>query len=171
MITALGLLCLATPAFSQTTRTTSDTREFISTPVAPPTPLLKYHFLYSYKDRRPGNAVLKYTTATELLGDTLIRQIFDASDALDEKSPKFKSLAQNLNAPGTLALLDLGARCDQCDWEAPVREQGIAAMLPYLNNMRAMGQLVRVHAVLLASNGDVDGALATLRLGYGLGRA
>src|SRR3954466_15142914 len=44
-----------------------EVRSFEVTPVAPPTPAMKYHLMFTFDQRLPGNAAMTYAGAVMLL--------------------------------------------------------------------------------------------------------
>jgi hypothetical protein len=169
IIAVAAWLCLVQPGLAQTAPK-SDVRTFELVPVAPPTPVLKYELLYRWGDRRPGNAAIQYMTATELMNDAYIKKIDDAGDAYDRKQSNFEALAAALDRPNIYALLELGGRCETCDWQLPLREQGAQAMLPYLGQLLHLARTLECRAVLQARGGNTQQALETVRVGYELSR-
>jgi len=168
MIVALLTATCASTAFAAAKP--GESFDFELSPVAPPTPVLKYHFLFRYAERRQGNAVIPILTATNLVGVELTKKTDDAEEAFEQNRSDFQSLAKKAESPAIMALLDLAGRSEQCDWDCPVREQGASVMLPYLNTDRALANLVRIHALQQMQDGRIDDSLASLRLGYELGR-
>jgi hypothetical protein len=166
---AAALLCLVRTGLAQTTAQ-SDVRTFELVPVAPTTPVLKHRLLFGYTDRIPGNAAVQYMTATELLDDAFIKKIEDASDAYDRKGSDFESLAAAMDRPSIFSLLEIGGRCEECDWQAPIREQGVNTLLPYLGEARHMALMLQFHAVLDARQGNIEDAIRSIRVGYELCR-
>jgi hypothetical protein len=81
----------------------------------------------------------------------------------DQSSQRFMTLAGALDAGKVIALVELAGRCDQYDRGAPMREQGQATMLPYLNDARAVSYLLEVRAFYLIRSGKPDEALAMIR--------
>src|SRR5690349_16002529 len=65
-----------------------EVRRFELTPVAPPTPAMKYHLMFNFAERIPGNAAITYAGTTMLLkpdtNDTAEKAL-DALAANDEQ--------------------------------------------------------------------------------------
>lgn len=179
LIAAL-LLGLCAPAFSQPTRPSSapatqptppEVLKFELTPVAPPEPAMKYQLLFDdLDDRRPGNAAILYLETSILLGDGTPDEAHKAMEAYEAGDLKtFDRLADSVNNRAALfQQLDLAARRDECDWQPPIREMGVNALLPHLNRLYALATVLRVRALRQAGQGKAEDALATLRLGYEL---
>jgi hypothetical protein len=147
-----------------------EVQAFELTPVAPPTPALKYQLLFQNAyDRHPGNAANLYLEAALL---TTQDEIDQAEKALDKYSAGdmagFNSMADALERPALMRELELAGRCEDCDWEVPVRYDGVMTLLPHLNKLRAIAQIIKVSALRQSNQGKIDQAVQTLRLGYEL---
>jgi hypothetical protein len=167
-IIAAAAFCVFTRA--AVAQTNGDIHDFELTPVAPPVPMLKYELQFNMSERHPGNGAIMYLNAISLVNSEVSKQISDADDAYYLKKSNFHSLATALNFPSVFNFLDFGSRCDDCDWQVPVREQGINALLPHLNGDRALAEFLELRAIGLAQNGKFDEALADLRIGYSFAR-
>jgi tetratricopeptide (TPR) repeat protein len=168
LITAL-LLTLCATAMAQTPLK-PEMQAFELTPVAPPTPALKYQLLFQNAyDRHTGNAANLYLEAALL---TTQDEIDQADKALDKYSAGdmagFNSMADALERPTLMREFELAGRCEDCDWQAPVRYEGVMTLLPHLNKLRAMAQIIKVSALRQSDQGKIDQAVQTLRLGYEL---
>src|SRR5690349_16583054 len=113
LVLVLGCM-VAAPGLAQTTQSSAapDVRSFELTPVAPPTPALKYQLMFDdLGDRRPGNAALLYLDAVLLMGPDVkdkTQKALDAYNANDLKT--FDALAKELELPNVFDELDLAAR-------------------------------------------------------------
>jgi len=170
-VALIGLLMLAmgAPAMAQTSRPSPDVRTFELSPVAPPTPALKYQLLFDdLGDRRPGNAAILYLDSILLMGpDTKdkAQKALDAYAAKDDKT--FDALADSLELPSVFQELDLAGRRERCDWEPPFREMGAYTLLPQLEPLaHGMTRLIKVKALRQIERGNIEGSLSALRLGY-----
>lgn len=149
------------------------------TPAVEPLPSLKYQLLPTFIERRPGNAALDYGRAmashSQLRGtavefETEWSKWLDLS--LDEfaKTIKDRDLS-NLRDTGGLDLVRLGARCQSCDWQLPVREQPFyTILLPQLQEMRRLARLVAINIRLNVVEGRYDEAVELLKVGYAMAR-
>jgi hypothetical protein len=146
-----------------------EVRAFELTAVAPPTPALKYQLLYdNLVERRSGNAAMLYLDAVLLMGADAKEKAGQALDARDAKNMAgFNQLADSLAVPSVFQELKLAAQREECDWQPPFREMGAQTLLPHLHPMvQGLAKLVVVRALRQIDQGDVAGALETLRLGY-----
>ena len=162
------LILLAPPVKSQTQ---GDKQLFTISPSAPPIPALKYSLLVDPADQQPGNAAVYYRHAESSLGKFPSTQA-DDFDSKDYTDAEFPAAAERLFQKDQLLFqdLDAAARCEQCDWQIPLRQKGFNARLPYLNGMRSLARLIRIRARELRLKGEPDQAIATLRVGYELVR-
>ncbi|MCL2710255.1 MAG: hypothetical protein FWE95_05185 [Planctomycetaceae bacterium] len=63
--------------------------------------------------------------------------------------------------------LELGSRCDYCDWQHPIRgnENPIAILLPEIQEARDLARALQVKARVEIYEGDYDAAIKTIRVG------
>jgi len=171
---SLVLMAAILPALWATamaqTASKPDVQAFEITPVAPPSPALKYQLLFQNAyDRHPGNAANLYLETALLTTQTEIDQ---ADKALDKYSAGdiagFNSMADTLERPALMRELELAGRCEDCDWQAPVRYEGGMTLLPHLNSLRAIAEIIKVRALRETNKGKIDQAMQTMRLGYEL---
>ncbi|MGD1275804.1 MAG: hypothetical protein ABR964_01110 [Tepidisphaeraceae bacterium] len=168
MIVALSVvLCSVTLA-----RADADEQTFDLSPVAPPTPALKYELLVDPIDQQSGNAATYYQQAFAAWTKDADGSVDKALNAADRDPAAFESFATAAYDKNkkVFDILDAAARQDQCDWQTPLHEMGFRAPLPYLHDMQQMARLVAVHTRQQIRHGKIDEAVASLRLGYGLGR-
>jgi hypothetical protein len=144
-----------------------DVATFELTPVAPPTPALKYQLLFDDTlDRRPGNAAILYFDSILLMGPGAKDKAAKALDAYDARDmAKFNSLADSLDNPSLIQELDLAGRREQCDWQPPISEEGSGTLLPHLVSLRDLGRVLKALSLREIEQGKIDDALKTIRLG------
>src|SRR2546421_3090805 len=137
-ILTLALTLYATAAHAQPGATKPDTKTFELTPVAPPTPALKYQLLFDdLGDRRPGNAAILYLDAILLMDPDAKDQAQKALDAYEAKDTRaFDSIADAIKYTNVIQELDLAGRREECDWQPPFREMGAYTLLPHLGALR-----------------------------------
>jgi hypothetical protein len=170
-IAVLGVcLLLATAAVrAQPADHKDETRTFELTPVAPPTPALKYQLLFDdLGDRRPGNAALLYLDAILLMPPDAKEQAKKALDAFEAKDSKtFDAIADGMKVTDVLEELDLAGRREECEWQPPFHEMGAYTLLPHLGPLvQGCARIVKMRALRQIEQGNADEARATLRLGY-----
>jgi hypothetical protein len=149
------------------------------TPAVEPVPALKYQLLPTFYHRRPGNAALDYGRAVasqaQLLGGSLEFET-EWNKWLDLPLDEFrKTIAgrdlSSLRSAGGLELARLGARCEHCDWQLPLREQPFYLIhLPQLQEMRRLARLVAINVRLNVIEGRYDEAVELLQTGYAMAR-
>jgi hypothetical protein len=66
-------------------------------------------------------------------------------------------------------MVERAARADRCDWNLPLREEGIGLVLPEVGRMRQFARLIALRARIEAAKGDFPAAVRSLRVGYALG--
>lgn len=165
---------LAQVAIAQsTTRPAGDYRSFTLTPAAPPVPALKYRFDVDPIDRVKGNAAVLYLQGVVMHGDAAkndgLVTLQDQDFASDEEFARAAAEKVDwLDTSVPIMLQDAQRRTD-CDWNIPLRDRGIEALLPYLNDMRAIANYLRDKHRLAVAKGDVDGAVEILRAMIQLG--
>lgn len=173
LLIAILLTALFAPSAWAAAPSNIDALTFDIHPIAPPTPALKYRLLFDPVDRFRGNAALTYMQATMLIApeqDKLREAALDALERKDEKA--FNESATELlsRTHGVFDELDVAGRRDHCDWEPPIRERGVQALLPHLARMRQLAHIIRIRAISELRSGKPDDALVTLRLGYEMAR-
>jgi hypothetical protein len=142
------------------------------TPAAEAVPAFRHHLVYRMVDQQPGNAATLYGGAiytSQRKSDdadrveSLLSQPMGAFDA-----EAARKLLDTYTA--TLEQLELAARRESCDWGTPLREQGIAALLPHLGEMRSLSRLVALRVRVSAAGGKFDDAVRWSRVGYAMSK-
>lgn len=152
------------------------TRRISITPMAPTIPALKYRLTWAFSDQVSGNAAPSYLMAGAMVNGSSQQQDkdFEKIDEMVFMPLDQMSLAEAqeiLNKYlAILALIEQGSKYDRCDWGVPLRQEGFRVLLPYLNSMRTMGNLVALQAKIKLAQGDMEGAAKTLRMGYTMTR-
>jgi hypothetical protein len=145
-------------------------------PAGVPSLALKYQLLPELKDQTPGNAALVYYRAfsPESWGSFrhpgVLEKVVAAIQAPLKDVPR-----QNLNwvlNSSMLREVDRAARREYVDWELAerVRREGIMVLLPDIQGLREMGQLLSLRARLEIAQGNHDKAVYTLQTGLALAR-
>lgn len=154
------------------------TRRLVLQPATEPRPALKYELLPGLLDRRPGNAAVLYNKigltfrggAEFAQEQNKISQWIDGDLPL-EKFPREEARKIVERWGQVLDDLELASRCEQCDWELPLRERDfISLMLPEIQESRNYARLLSLKARLQIVDGDFDGAIRSVRTGYALAR-
>ncbi len=172
------LLTIASVAKPADTESREQIIELTLTPAAAPIPTLKYQLLPTLPELQPQDAVLIYARMfgagvgpspmddkdRELLNQYLNAPlsefpIKDARDLLFIRSPFHEdSLAH-------------AARCRDCSWALPLGVRPFfAILLPELGPLRFQGWFLALKAKIQIAEGDVAGAIESIRVGYAVAR-
>ncbi|MFH1924801.1 MAG: hypothetical protein ABIP48_33545 [Planctomycetota bacterium] len=144
-------------------------------PAAEPRPALKHQLLPKFLDRTPGNAAVHYGKVTAE------QQAIFGSDEVWENVAKWtaapladlreEEVPHWVRHGPVFDFLERAARCEHCDWQLPIREQGFyTILLPDAQQARSFARLLAVRARVQIADGDFDAALGTLQSGYALAR-
>jgi len=131
-------------------------------------------------DNRPANAALKYWQAfaamPQLVGDKTGERVWNASTDTEIVQPVDDELArflQSWQSKWALKALRRGAKCEHCDWQVDLKEDGINVFLPHPGKAR---HLMRVSLLSARYNFErgrqieaVDDVIATITLGRHVG--
>src|SRR6266481_76035 len=143
-------------------------------PVAAPVPALKYQFLPEYRDQVPGNAVIHYHRAGQMIGkmpgpeDKLWQWLeMPSKDLPREEGRLFLQRYHNL-----FRELELASRCDRCDWQfrERIRTDALGLLLPDIQQLREFAHLLRLRAGLEIADGRVADAVRTWRIGFAMAK-
>ncbi len=153
-----------------------ETRRFDLRPVGPPVPALLYQLAFDPAERRPGSGAAEYFQAAMLLTDAEQKRVDEALDAdaagnMTAFDRATAALSADPRVTTILDLLDDAGRRDSGGLDAAWRDVGVDALMPQLNPMRALANLLRVRGRQLARTGGVEEAIGTVRLTYQLARA
>lgn len=154
------------------------TRRLSLHPAAELRPALKYELLPGLLDRRPGNAAVLYNKIGLMFRggpefaeeQEKISQWIDGELPLD-KFPREEARKVVDRWRQVLDDLEYASRREECEWELPFRERNpISMLLPDAQESRGYARLLKLKARIQVADGDLDGAIATLRTGYALAR-
>ncbi|MGF1582171.1 MAG: hypothetical protein ACFCD0_22840 [Gemmataceae bacterium] len=145
------------------------------TPVAEPSPALRYRLTPNYLETSPGNAAIHYYRAfspewgTYLERDKNLRAVWEKWQANTDKAPDKK--LRFVMADNALKQIDLAARKRYCDWDLleQVKAKGIGLLLPELQGFRQFGNLLALRARFHVLDRDYPKAIASLQTGMKLG--
>jgi hypothetical protein len=150
-------------------------------PAAEPKPALKYHLLPTFLEQTPGNAVPLFLKVVamfergleELRGkpENKFGNPVEMTGAPLDKFPRDRA-RKLLDAYGdVLSQIDLMARRERCDWDAPLRQGHVYdILLPEVHESRHFARLVALRARLQIAEGKYAEAVVSLQTGYALGR-
>jgi len=136
-------------------------------PAAAPQPALKYHLLPGTTKQTEGNAAEAYLLAFSAMPAPWGREMDDVFQVpLDQLKARFGVEEKTALTQG----LDLAARRNYCHWSLPLREQGAALLLPYLNPARDAANRVALAARIQIAAGRYDDAVHSLQTGLAMSR-
>jgi len=140
-----------------------------------PRPALRHRFFHDAYDQVPGNAAVAYARAMRLM--------FQNKDWIEHMTQCAKWLDVPLDqlpvdeVTGVLqthaaALLELRKATlhERCDWEIPIRAEGMGALLPHLSEIRSAARLLTLDIRLSIRQGRFDDAIERLRAGFTIAR-
>jgi hypothetical protein len=145
-------------------------------PAAAPVPALRYRLTPHPADEIEGNAAALYQMAilslpaVDAQREELREQV---NEMLGRSDAEFDSNAAQQVLSGfhaTLSQVDLASRRTRAEWDLPIREQGISALLPHLNYMRQLANALMLRARAETAEGRFDEAVVSLRSGYMMAR-
>ena len=143
-------------------------------PAAEPRPALKYLLLPDYVDQVPGNAALRYLTASLLVPDDskeLSKEKFRSWIQLPLKDlPREKARQVLGDYRDALREAELGASREGCDWEYPIRSEGFRLLLPSLARQRSLARALVLRARLNIAEDRCDDAIGDLQIGFSMAR-
>ncbi|NQT38643.1 MAG: hypothetical protein HQ581_14195 [Planctomycetes bacterium] len=144
-------------------------------PAAEPRRALQYQLLPKLLNRRPGNAAVMYNKiALRMAEGDRAKQADEVEKYLDtpiDELPQADVEKALLPFRGVIEDLALAGRCEQCDWQLPIREKDfIRLLLPEVQYARRFARLLSVQAKLQIARGQFDEAIETLQTGFALGR-
>jgi hypothetical protein len=141
-------------------------------------PALKHHLLPTLTEQKPGNSILMYYLAQQLIPDK--------GDAAETDKRK-KQIAKYLDMPLeelpveevqqfleyyyriVLKQVEIGAMRKDADWGLAL-DEGLATLLPNLSDFRWIGQVLAIHARLEIARGRFDQAIDTIKTGMAMSR-
>ena len=175
ILTAFGLallLAAATPA--------DDVRSKpLTLPVAPPPPrTLEFALLPELYETTPGNAADHYRQAIKNLKADAPRfndyyPTLEAWMAAPLKDLPCEEMATYFKPfESTFRELEAGARSEQCDWglTEKVRQRGFTVLLPDVQPMREMINVLALRIRFQLAEGKPDEAARTLQTGFAMAR-
>jgi hypothetical protein len=141
-------------------------------PAAEPTPALKWRLTYSVLDNEAGNAAVHYLTVLSL-AETIKDEAVDEIDKLLEIPPDGDfpvDRARRALEPfgNVLRRCALAGRTRRCDWQTPIRHEGIATLLPSLTAFRSIAKALALRTQMHIAAGEYQAAVEDLRIGYAM---
>ncbi len=144
------------------------------TPAGPPKPLLRYRFAPEARQLAEGNAAAMYYRAIVVLQqddrDRKKRQnIYDWLELPAAELPLAEARQTLGSFRNVLAETHLAGRRKRVEWDLPLAEQGVATLLPEIQEMRDLARLMTIDARLAILEGDYAKASLVLENMYTMG--
>lgn len=171
---SMPLMVIGEDAAKQESKIT--TIKIVLHPMAEPRPALKYKLLPAFIDLKPGNAALFYN---KLLAESI--RLFSDVDGMWDKAldwtdspltglPDENIRLEILSWKWKIDEIKRASHCEYCDWQVPIREDGIYTLLAEVQQTRAYARLLGPYARLQIAEGKYDDAVQTMQAGFALGR-
>jgi hypothetical protein len=171
------LAVLVLLALCLTARAQNESIWLALSPAPAPKPSLKYRLLPDRRELIPGNAAAIYYRGMAFFVENqgllmeIKEQHWDKWLAMPvDELPRDEVRGKLGAARNLLREFEVGARRRDCDWSLDHRTEGIFLLIPEVQGMRRIGTLLAVRAKLAMAEGHLDEALATLQVGFALGR-
>jgi hypothetical protein len=161
----LGLLLLASVSMAE------EPTRFTISPMAAPTPALKYRLLPEFIDQIPGNAAVFYGKVTaEQTSFFSSRELWDQMEIWLEMP--IDALRQtDARVPFDPYYLRQAARCTTCDWQFPLREgKYFELLLPEVQQMRSFTKILNTIARIHIARGEYEDAIENFQTAFALAR-
>lgn len=142
-------------------------------PMAAPLPAMKYELLPKAIDRRPGNGAVHYGKVKSEQNAFFSSLDINTKITMAQEKPlgEIKDLDFLINLGQIYGSLQRGARCQNVDWQLPLRDQFFAGiLLPEVQESRQFARILQGRARVQLARGDFDGAIDTLQTAMGLAR-
>ncbi|REK18353.1 MAG: hypothetical protein DWQ37_04355 [Planctomycetota bacterium] len=145
------------------------------TPAGPPQPLLRYRFAPAQRQLVEGNAAALYYRAIVVLLQTPREkndqvQISDWLGLPPAELPRDEARKTLSRHSTELDEARLAARRRSAAWDLPLRDEGVATLLPEIQESRALARLMALEARLAILEGDYAAASLALENMYTMAR-
>jgi len=179
LLILFGLSPVVSPVWagSESEEESIQTFQLTVAPKGEPEYALEYVFETPYMDQRRGNGALLYESALTLMEGVKNDLVDFDEDKISEwqgmepEDMPLKEVREIVSRfDNAIHYADLASRCEYCTWEYPIREEGIRCVMPKLGSFRHLTRILVLKARLAAADGDIAGAIDTLRIGISMGR-
>ncbi len=162
--------------------------DFVLRPAAAPDPALKYRLIPDRLSLRPENAAGYYYRACLMLSQQrhafatqANRPATPPAEDFDTKVynwvtmplrelPREEAKAALARGENPLREAELGAGCQDCDWQFDRRREGWGLLIPEIQEMRTLARLAALRARLAILDGSTDEAMHWIQVGFVMGR-
>jgi hypothetical protein len=176
LLIAAGALMPSTALAADAKPSEPPTIKLVLYPADAPAAALAYPLLPKFLDRTPGNAATLYLKAELLMANRQTGDVWEKIDRWSEAPPADlpKGEVHAVLAPfaAPLSYVKIAAHRDRCDWDEPIRESNhpFEILLPEMQSLRNIGNLVALQARLQIAEGHPVEAIATLRIGFAMAK-
>ncbi|HEX4795069.1 MAG TPA: hypothetical protein VH370_14845 [Humisphaera sp.] len=163
------ILSLGTLSFAQPASPPSHHVSITISPAASAVPALRYRLLPPLGQQTPGNAATQYLIAFELLPQSATPDDIDDLLGVPLKDlDTTKTRAALREYASALAQVRIAADRQQCQWDLPLRQEGINTLLPYLARVRQVARALALQSREQIADRRFDDAGQTLRTGFAM---
>lgn len=138
---------------------------------APAEPALRYRLLPPGEELTAGNGATVYLAGMTMMA-SLWQPWHDDLERFAEMEVEELPLAEvkKWNAPSTLKHSHVAARRERCEWDMPLRENGLDTVFPHFNYVRSTARLISINVRLALAEKRFDDAAYSLQTGFALTR-
>jgi len=147
------------------------------TPMGEPDYAMEYLLETPYMEQRLGNRAFLYDAALSILANLQSKNPSLDGDQLTKwlKTPFEELPLDDVHSAlskfeSVIHYADLASKGEYCVWDYPVREEGFRCQMPNLLGFRSMARLLCLKVRVQTADGDIKGAMHTLRIGASMGR-
>ncbi|HVK15315.1 MAG TPA: hypothetical protein VM533_00105 [Fimbriiglobus sp.] len=154
-------------------------------PAAPPKPVSKYYLMLEYRDQQPGEKIGGFlrcfmeqnvffnTENTEKRQKWLDTPLAELPTDVREQAGIKNGLAYDPPYANLMVFMDQAARYTRTEWNEwfNLRHDGIYALLPELQKMRELANVLRLRLRGEVKNGEFVRAVETVKTLFGLAKA
>ncbi|HQR08965.1 MAG TPA: hypothetical protein PLN21_19240 [Gemmatales bacterium] len=157
------------------------------TPVAAPSPSLKYRLLPATTELVPGNAAALYYRTFSFLSEAhpAFKDALQGNPKKDDKGEEYSQTDRWLTMPlkdmpqkqvedfvaifnRYLQEMTLATHRQNCDWDVHGRTDGLLMLMPEVQSFRSLANIVALKARLQIAQGHYDQAIQTLQINFKL---
>ncbi|HTM54966.1 MAG TPA: hypothetical protein VL175_13115 [Pirellulales bacterium] len=145
------------------------------TPAGPPHPRLRYRFAPEARQLAEGNAAAMYYRAIVMFQQDdrerkTSQQVIDWLDLPLAELPRDAARKMISRYSGVLDEVRLAARRKTTEWDLPLKEGGVATLLPEIQEIRELARLMALDVRLAILEGDFAAVSRKLESMYTMGR-
>jgi len=160
---------LSTNSFAQPSPPLPQQHSIAVSPSPTAIPALRYRLIPSLGQQTSGNAATQYLIAFELLPHAPTPDDLDdllAAPLKDLDTTKAQAVLNNYLS--ALKQVEIASNRQLCQWDLPLRQEGINTLLPHLASMRQVARALALQARMQIAERRFDDAVHTLRIGFAM---